>query len=70
MFLGDCNASDAVPYVKVNTHYFERGLAQGSVQLVTISTPAEGGFGHPRLEPKFREAGAALDLDAIRARLD
>lgn len=67
---GDCGAADAAPYVRLNTAYFDHNQPQGSVQMVTISTPAEGGHGHPRLEPKFRAAAAALDLDAIRARLN
>ncbi|MEW5687983.1 MAG: hypothetical protein AB1942_23965 [Pseudomonadota bacterium] len=67
---GDCAARDATFYVRPNLDYFDRGAPRGAVQLVMIATPAEGGHGHPRLEPKLRAAGAALDYRAIQAALD
>jgi hypothetical protein len=70
VYLGNCAEPNATYYVRLNPSYFDKGLSKGAVQLVTISTPAEGGHGHPRLEPKFRAAAAALDLKAIQGALD
>lgn len=67
---GDCAARDATFYVRPNLDYFDRGAPKGAVQLVAIAAPAEGGHGHPRLEPKLRAAAAALDYRAIQAALD
>jgi hypothetical protein len=67
---GDCAARDATFYVRPNLDYFDKGAPKTAVQLVAISTPAEGGHGHPRLEPKLRAAAAAIDYRAIQAGLD
>ncbi|MCH8686136.1 hypothetical protein [Pedomonas mirosovicensis] len=67
---GDCSAADASFYVRPNLDYFDKGAPKGAVQLVAISSPAEGGHGHPRLEPRLRAAAAALDFQAIQASLD
>lgn len=67
---GDCAAKDATFYVRPNLDYFDRSAPKSSVQLVMISTPAEGGHGHKRLEPKLRSAVAAMDYAAIQAELD
>lgn len=67
---GDCSEKDATFYVRPNLEYFDRGKGKDAVQLVMVATPAEGGHGHPRLEPKLRAAGAALDYRAIQAALD
>lgn len=66
---GDC-AKGAEAYVRINTAYFDKGLPRGAVQLVMISSPEEGGYGHRVLEPKMRAAAAAIDLKAIQANLD
>lgn len=68
--LGDCAAPHATFYVRLNRDYFDKGLPKSAIQLVTISTPAEGGHGHKVLEPKLRTAAANLDLRAIQAMLD
>lgn len=68
--LGNCAEPNATHYVRLNPNYFDKGLPKSAVQLVTISTPAEGGHGHKRLEPKFRAAAAELDYKAIQAALD
>lgn len=70
VWLGNCAEPNATHYVRLNPAYFDKGLPKGAVQLVTISTPAEGGHGHKRLEPKFRAAAAELDYKAIQAALD
>lgn len=67
---GDCASADATFYVRPNLDYFDPGAPKTAVQLVAISTPAEGGHGHPRLEPKLRAAAAAIDYRAIQASLD
>lgn len=67
---GDCAAGDATFYVRPNLDYFDPGAPKTAVQLVAISTPAEGGHGHPRLEPKLRAAAASIDYRAIQANLD
>lgn len=67
---GDCSESGADFYVRLNTDYFERGKGAGSLQLLTVSVPVEGRDGHKRLEPKFRDAAGALDLNALSALLD
>jgi len=69
-FFGDCAARDATFYVRPNLDYFDKGAPKTAVQLVAVSTSAEGGHGHPRLEPKLRAAAAALDYRAIQAALD
>jgi hypothetical protein len=67
---GDCAEKFAVFYVRPNPDYFDKGAPRTAVQLVAISTPAEGGHGHKRLEPVMRAAGAAIDYRAIQAGLD
>jgi hypothetical protein len=69
-FFGDCAANDATFYVRPNLDYFDKGAPKTAVQLVMISTPAEGGQGHKRLGPKMRAAAAAMDYAAIQAALD
>lgn len=69
-YFGDCAAKDATFYVRPNLDYFDKGAPKTAVQLVMISTPAEGGHGHKRLEPVMRAAGAAMDYAAIQAGLD
>lgn len=65
---GDCAAANATFLVRLDPAYFTKGGA--ALELVTISTPAEGGHGHKRLEPRLRQAAASLDLPAIQAMLD
>lgn len=69
-FFGDCRAPDASFYVRPNLGYFDKGAPKTVIQLVAISTPAEGGHGHKTLEPKLRAAAAVLDFQAIQASLD
>lgn len=66
---GDC-AAGAAPLIRINPNYFDKGLPRGAVQLVMISSPAEGGHGHKVLEPKMRAAAADIDLRAIQGALD
>lgn len=67
---GDCAAKGATHYVRPNPAYFDPGASRDAVQLVMVGAPAEGGNGHPRLEPRLRAAAAALDYRAIQAALD
>ena len=67
---GDCADPSATFLVRANADYFDKGAPKTAVQLVAISTPAEGGHGHKRLEPVLRAAGAAIDYRAIQASLD
>lgn len=67
---GDCAAKGATHYVRPNPAYFDPAAPKDAVQLVMVGAPAEGGHGHPRLEPKLRAAAAALDYRAIQASLD
>lgn len=69
-YFGDCAEKNATFYVRPNLDYFDKGAPKSAVQLVMISTPAEGGHGHKRLEPRMRAAGAAMDYAAIQAELD
>lgn len=67
---GDCAAPNATFLVRPNIDYFDKDAPKTAVQLVAISTPAEGGHGHPRLEPVLRAAAAEVDYRAIQASLD
>lgn len=67
---GDCSEKFASFYVRPNPDYFDKGAPRGAVQLVAVAAPAEGGHGHPRLEPRLRAALAAIDYRAIQAALD
>lgn len=69
-FFGDCGEKNATFYVRPNLDYFDKGAPKSAVQLVMISTPAEGGHGHKRLEPVMRAAGASMDYASIQAGLD
>lgn len=68
-FFGDCAAGDG-RYMRINPDFFDRSLPKGAVQMVAISTPAEGGHGHKILEPKLRATASAMDVAAIQASLD
>lgn len=67
---GDCSKSDAIPIVRLNPDYFDKGARKGAIQLVAISTPLGGGHGHKVLEPKLKAAASELDLASIQAMLD